>query len=236
MTPLKLYQIFKKKESLYKNKNMGVPQNLNKLSVKNFKKLQKISDYFNTIWQNIDPELYIKLGFEKWKSFNLDKLDNPDLFQKYKSVDKLWKMGYNKIDEDVLKKSISYIKNQKNYFNDEIIKQPIKDYIKNKIDPIFLCYLIEQKYIILTGEEKSLLSYFLNDYDEIKFMMYKKYHYIKEKFEMSENKEKPYMDDPKKKKKKEGDTQTENLIYGNDDPIDEKRKKKEDYKENKLNE
>jgi len=49
---------------------------------------------------------------------------------------------------------------------------------------------------------------------------------------MSKKTDKEYLDDPKKKKTK---LQTENLLYG-DETIEEKKKKEEDYKKNKLNE
>ena len=47
---------------------------------------------------------------------------------------------------------------------------------------------------------------------------------------MKENKE-PYMDAPKKKKQVK-----DQLLYGDGDTLAEKKKKKKDYKDNKLNE
>lgn len=51
---------------------------------------------------------------------------------------------------------------------------------------------------------------------------------------MSEKKDAPYMDDPKKDKKDEN-KQTETLIY-NGETLAEKKKKKKEYQENNLNE
>ncbi|MFW6046539.1 MAG: hypothetical protein ACOCP4_01970 [Candidatus Woesearchaeota archaeon] len=52
---------------------------------------------------------------------------------------------------------------------------------------------------------------------------------------MTEKKDKDnYMDDPKKNKK-DGESQTENLIYDGE-TIDEKKKKKKEYQDKNLNE
>lgn len=53
---------------------------------------------------------------------------------------------------------------------------------------------------------------------------------------MAEKKNSEYMDDPKKNKQN-GESQTENLIYGDDVKTNsEKSEEKEKYKNNKLNE
>lgn len=177
-----VYKKFKEAEAIKKCKPVDY-SHYKKISEKNKQKLNNMADMFNTIYQNINVLDYVCIGFDLWKSFNLSKIDDKKIFDKYKALDKK-KKRETEIDEKTIKKSIDYIKlNYNDIFNycenrNGVIKQPIFDYIKNTIDPIVLSFLIEKKYIKLNDEEKALLSYFMINYTTIKFNMYKNYNFL----------------------------------------------------------
>lgn len=183
-TAYDIYVKFKQMESLCKNKNVNIPKNLDRLSQEKINKLAKVADYFNTIWQNIDVESYLKIGFEKWKSFDIDKLDDKRIFRKYISNDKKIKNNFEEISTTDINKSIIHIQsnagNAMEYCNDnKIIRDPINDFVQNKIDPITLMFLIEKRYLYpVREEEKLIISQFLNNYQDIKHVMYKHYEFI----------------------------------------------------------
>lgn len=182
-TAYDVYVKFKKMESLYKNKGFKIPNDLGKLSQEKINKLEKVSNYFSTIWQNIDIDEYLKIGFEKWKSFNIDKIDDERIFRKYVSNDKKIKNNFENISTNDIQKSIDHIKsyygNVVAYCTDsKIIRNPINDFVQNKIDPITLSFLVEKRYISLREEEKLIISQFMNNYNDIKRIMYKHYDFI----------------------------------------------------------
>ncbi|MFW5848086.1 MAG: hypothetical protein ACOCVF_04150 [bacterium] len=178
-----IYVKFKEIEGIHKN----IPSSysgMDRLSKDNRNKLQKMADHFNTIWQNIDIDNYLKVGFDMWKSFNINKIDDPRIIQKYKRLDKKRKINFDDIsDEDILK-SINYIKQNYNdvmdYCNDDnFIRLPVSDYVAGKIDAIILMFLIEKKYLShLQEEEKMMVFYFIDNYENIKYKMYEKYEFI----------------------------------------------------------
>lgn len=183
-TAYDIYVKLKRAESLHKNRTVRVPSDLSKLSQNKINKLQRMADYFNTVWQNIDIDSYLKIGFEKWKSFDIDKLDDERIFRKYVSNDKKSKHNFEKISTDDISKSLEYIRNvadnAMDYCNDrKIIRNPINDYVQNKIDSITLMFLVEKKYLHpIHEEEKLIISQFLNNYNDIKHIMYKHYEFI----------------------------------------------------------
>lgn len=174
-----IYVIYKKVEAYHKNKEYKQPKNLNSLSKENKEKLEKMSGYFNTIYHNINPKVYMHIGFKLWKTFGINKMDDPKIHQKYISFDKKMKREYNP-DKKRVKSSINYINSFDDVFeycnNGEVIREPVKDYIQNKMDCVTLCFLLEKRIMKpLNGEEKNMLSYFINNYTEIKQNMYSKY-------------------------------------------------------------
>ena len=183
-TAYDIYLKFKEIESQYKGIEFKAPKSLQKLSQEKINKLQKIADFFNTIWQNISIDDYLKVGFEKWKSFNIDRLDDERIIRKYISNDKKKKWGFDEITTDDILKSISYIKeNYQNVVdyckNDRVVRAPINDFVANKIDALTLVFLIEKKYLYpLNEEEKMFIHHFYSNYTEIKQKMYGKYDFI----------------------------------------------------------
>lgn len=181
-----IYRIFKEQESIYKNKKLNDNISISKLSDNHLKKLELIATYFNTKWHNINVHLYIGLGFNTWKSFNINMLDNDRLFRLYKSYDKKIKFGFEDISIEDIQKSIDFIINTYDniteYCNSlkSVIKQPIYDYVNNNIDCIVLSFLIESGKLQITEEEKLFMSYFVDNYENIKYVMYKNYKFINE--------------------------------------------------------
>jgi len=179
-----IYIKFKEIEGIYKNIPSVSYSGMGKLSNENRNKLQKIADYFNTIWQNIDIDEYLKVGFENWKSFNINKIDDDRIIEKYKRKDKKKRINYDVISNNEILKSIDYIKqnyeNIINYCDDNnFVRRPVQDYIYGKIDVIVLIFLIENKYLHMIGsEEKMFLSYVYDNYEIIKYKMYEKYDFI----------------------------------------------------------
>jgi len=182
VTPGDVYMSFIRQKEIYHNKKLN--PNISRLSKENFDKLQKMADYFSTIYQNIDMDVYIATGFELWKTFNISKIDDKRIFEKYKSNDKRKKRNFSNISTEEIEKSITYIhSNYGNLFeyckNDVIIRRPINDYIHNKIDGLTLIFLVEKKYIrSFNEEEKPLISYIISNYTDMKHRMYKYYEYL----------------------------------------------------------
>ncbi|MFW6002321.1 MAG: hypothetical protein ACOCQD_03190 [archaeon] len=179
-----IYVKFKEIEGIHKSIPSVSYSGMNRLSEENRNKLQKMADYFNTIWQNIDIDNYLKIGFDMWKSFNINKIDDPRIIQKYKRLDKKRKINFEDISNDDIIKSINYIKKNysdpMNYCNDSnFIRTPVNDYVTGKIDAIMLMFLIEKKYLSsLQEEEKMMVYYFVDNYESIKYKMYEKYEFI----------------------------------------------------------
>jgi len=170
-----VYKKFKEIESQVKN----IPLNFNysKLSSKNKDMLEHMADLFNTVYQNINIDAYIRTGFKLWKRFDISKLNDSRVFEKYKSDDKRYKRNFNPDKKTIMKSMIYIKKNYTDLYNycksGGMVRQPIHDYLQNLIDPVVLCYLIEKKYLKLNNEEINFLSYFNNNYVDIKSNMYK---------------------------------------------------------------
>lgn len=180
-----IYHIYKKVEFNKKGKDFKKSPDINRLSNENIERLQIIADYFNTIWQNIDPEMYIQCGFKIWKNFKIENFHDERVFRKFKALDKKEKIEYEEITEERILYSISYINNKYKSVDNfckssNIIRPPIAEYIKNNIDTFTLVYIIENNLGGLREEEKIFLSNVLNNYDDIKYKMYKNHKLIKE--------------------------------------------------------
>lgn len=179
-----IYVKFKEQESIYKGKKLSVPKSIDRLSHKKAQKLQKVADRFNTIWQNIDIDSYIYNGFETWKTFSVEGLDNERLMRIYKSKDKKQKLGFDQVDKEDIKKSVEYInkteKKPEVYCDDRhVIRDPIHDYVKNRIDCITFMFLVEEGHLgHLKEEEKMLVPYIMINYESIKYSMYRNYDLI----------------------------------------------------------
>ena len=68
-----IYIAFRKAQSLAKNRGYRIPKDWdnhfnNKMKPTDRDNLQKITDYFNTKWQNINPQKYFEAGFDIYKT------------------------------------------------------------------------------------------------------------------------------------------------------------------------
>lgn len=183
-TPLSVYQKYIEQKNIKSGKNQKIPKTINKLNKENFDKLEKISNYFNTIYQNINIDEYISTGFEIFENLKISHLDDNRIFQRYKNKDKKKKRDFDVIDDYQINKSLDHIKhNYENLLdyckNENVIRQPILDYSQNKIDAVTLIFLIERKHLRnIRDEERMFVSYVLRNYVEIKHIMYNKYEFI----------------------------------------------------------
>ena len=183
-----IYTLYKQIECTKKDKKQTISWSKfkSKASKDKLIKLETISNYFNTIWHNINIETYINIGFDLWKTFSIDKIDDKKIINKYKTLDKQNKRKV-KISNDKIKRSIDFISNYNIPLNEycckpETISYVITDYLNNNIDVITLIYLIENGFKKINNIEHMLLSYLRDNYDEIKFNMYKKHKFIKQEF------------------------------------------------------
>lgn len=168
---ISVYNFYKKAESKCKNKPYKEPKNFelvwNRLSDDNKQIIQTLSDYFNTKWYNINPELYFLSGFKKWKSFNWSMSLRKEVMQKYISSDKSRKRN-DDINNNI-KESIEYIKENYDsiFYYCEVVygnlSAPVIDYLRSKISGALLYWLISNKYLILTEQDNSYIMHLMNN-------------------------------------------------------------------------
>lgn len=179
ITPYDVYIVFKNVESEIKKKGyrLNTWENLskNKLNKSSRDNLQLAADYFNTVWQDIDIEDYMRTGFSLFKTFNFKSLLNPKIIKRYIHNDKTKKRKIS-IDDKMFVKSFKFVKNKidkttisdilKEYGRDK--EQAIQDYLYNKIDGGFLFYLICLGYINIEHADIDRLCYIKWNFNELK--------------------------------------------------------------------
>lgn len=163
-----VYKYYKRAEVMYKNKPYKEPKNieksLNRLSDENKEIIQTLSDYFNTKWYSINPELYFLSGFRLWKSFSWSMALRREVIKKYISSDKTYKRKPYTAHE-----STEYIKRKygdiKTYceLKDGKISQPVVDYMRSTISGLLLYYLIDKGYLKLTEQDSLYIMYIDDD-------------------------------------------------------------------------
>jgi len=149
----------------------------NKMEKKNKECLELITKFFNTKWQNIDPEVYFRTGFEVYRSgFTYTKFFDKILLKHYITKDKVEKINTTSIFDD-FEKSAKYVdsiieggKTSKiiRYANrlDGVQPVAVSDYIKNRIGKFFLIYLVEKGFITLTHNQMLQIPYVTTDYND----------------------------------------------------------------------
>jgi len=179
----KIYFEFRKAQADFNNRGYRMPKNFEehfnaKFSEANKKALIKITGWFITKWNNIDPYKYFMCGFELFnKRFTYTKFFNDKIILLYKTKDKNEKRDIH-ITKQAMIKSGLFVKKwmEKNsktldeYINTREGYQriAIKHYLDNKIDAAFLVFLI-QKGMILTDSERSMIPYVQKKYRKIVF-------------------------------------------------------------------
>ena len=179
----KIYVQFRKAQADHFNRGYRLPKNFtehfnSKFSEQNKKALIKVTGWFMTKWQMIDPYRYFQCGFELHdKRFSYMKFFNEKILLLYKTRDKIQKREIQ-ITKEIIVKSAKFVKM---FMEDNRItlneymslragnqRLAIDHYLKNHIDASFLVYLI-RKGMILTDTERSVIPYVQKNYRKIIF-------------------------------------------------------------------
>ncbi len=177
------YHAFRKAQADFNNRGYRMPKDFEKhfnekLAEQNKKKLIKITGWFITKWQNIDPYTYFKCGFDlHGKNFTYMKFFHEKILLLYKTRDKNEKREV-RITKQNLINSAKFVKkwmDKNNATLDEYIRTregnqriAVDHYLKNKIDATFLVYLM-QRGMFLTDTERSVIPYVQKNYRKITF-------------------------------------------------------------------
>jgi hypothetical protein len=175
-----IYRRFRRAQSIAKGTGYRLPNNfeshLIKMTDSNRAALYKITDHFNTKWNNVDPELYFNSGFELYPNFTYTKFFDPRILKLYIHKDKALKR-----DKDLTKKSliksvsfvkkfmaINHIKSFTVYcFSSHENKHlPVLHYLSNDVDGYFITWLLYSQLLHLSEDEKALVPYVIKKYRE----------------------------------------------------------------------
>jgi len=179
----KIYIAFRKSQAEYNNRGYRLPKDFEKhfntkMSENNKKALIKITGWFLTKWQNIDPNLYFQCGFQLYeKNFSYMKFFKDKIILLYKTRDKNKKREI-KITKKGLADSAIFVKKWMNKNNASLLEYintregnqriAVDHYTKNKIDASFFVFLM-RKGMILTDNERSVIPYIQKNYRKITF-------------------------------------------------------------------
>jgi hypothetical protein len=165
----------------------------NRLSDKNLLQIDKTAMYFNTVYSNIDLDMYMQCGFKLWKTFNPSRFLDERIIEEYKNQDKKFKRTIKVTKEDI-DSSFEYIGMpldeychliSSSYKNHLIIS----GYIKNRIHSVIIVYCLYNRLIRFDDLQRDYVYNILNNYDEWVSLMYKWEDYIKQKNEEYRNEE-----------------------------------------------
>ncbi len=136
--------------------------------------LDTITKFFNTKWQNIDPDEYFSAGFAIFKTFSYHQFLNPKVMNFYIDRDKMKKRTLMGCKSDIIKfnkfiqvehKCVTY----QDYcaMKSGELSQPIADFLSNKIGKYALTHLIYRKFLILQDHERGLISIITSNYRDL---------------------------------------------------------------------
>lgn len=154
------YPSDKKWESIYK-----------RLSSENKYNIETLVKYLNTVWQNINLERYIEVGFRLWKTFSYKHLLREEIINKYKELDKSKKR--KNVKNTTLRSSFQFIVYNRfslSYYGsikDDGFSLAISDYLQGHIDALIVVYMLEKRYLQI-NTEYSFIPYIVDKYDEIR--------------------------------------------------------------------
>lgn len=182
-----IYCLYRKVQSRVKERGYRLPKDWdshfnNKLKDNQRENLQKLTDFFNTKWQNIDPERYFEAGFQIYKNFTYHQFFDKKVIEMYKRLDKLQKRDIEASKKSIID-NVKYVLTQiedddklqmwgplKCYSrikDSEYISKPINDYIDNKISTVFLTWLIYERMFVISDVERAMIPYVTENYREI---------------------------------------------------------------------
>jgi hypothetical protein len=184
ITPYDVYCAFNKA----RNKRIVSEEKYrNRLSEKNLLQIDKTAMYFNTVYSNIDLDMYMQCGLKLWKTFNPSRFLDERIIEEYKNQDKRHKRSINVSKEDI-DRSFEYIGMPLDEYC-SVISSSYKDhliisgYIKNKIHSVIVVYCLYNRLIRFDDLHRDYVYNILNNYDEWVSLMYKWEDYIKQKNE-----------------------------------------------------
>lgn len=179
-TTFDVFLEYKKAEEYVKSKKCRMPKNWNdylqnKISKSNREILETITNYFNTIWQDIDIYQYMIIGFTLYKNFTIKNFLNSKILNHYIKKDKSKKINDIDLNVETLKKSLKYLKNEINglTLHDKFVyyanqkEMVINDYCHNKINLALVVWLIMDNYLILEDVDIDRIPYLKQRYDII---------------------------------------------------------------------
>ena len=173
-----IYCIYRKVQANKNNRGYRLPKDwddyyTNKLAPDSQRILTMLKDYFNTKWCDISIERYFEAGFNVYKNLSYKQMLDKRIIKEYIRLDKVEKINDNLSKKSIIS-SVKFVFSEYNSFEEycnitynNYMRQPIKDYIDNKISIGFMVYLIKFGFIKLNEEEKSLLPNIMENYRRI---------------------------------------------------------------------
>lgn len=181
-TPEDIYVCFRKAQAEANNRGYRIPKDFEKhlnerMSDKNKNTLILVTSWFLTKWKEIDPFMYFQCGFELYKTFTYANFTDPKIVMLYIQKDKNIKR-YNRLSKKRIINSLKFIKG---YIADNGILSfniycmtyqsnrslPVTHYLENKIDKFFMVWMIKEKMVLLTDDERSIMPYIVESYRQI---------------------------------------------------------------------
>jgi hypothetical protein len=179
--PLDIYVAFRRAQSNILNRGFRIPKDFDKhlnskMSKSNKDALILATGYFNTKWQNINPEVFFDCGFELFKKFTYVQFFDERVMNMYKAKDKNRKREME-VNKEKLKESSAFVqkfmasnemKSLKEYCrrrNGESLIV-VEHYLKGHIDKYFFVYLIDKRLILLNEDDKTMIPYIIEQYRE----------------------------------------------------------------------
>lgn len=180
-----VYVSFRHAQGIAKGKHTRLPKSwddfkCNKMSPTNLAYLNKTVDMFNTVYHNVDLNLYMATGFDIYKGFSYHQFLDPKIIELYKRKVKQ-KQRKQLIDKATVKDSFIHIKRfmtGKDVINgynriqtyckmkDGHQSVVVRDYHTGAIDRNVLTYFLYKKYLTLNDDERSVLGVFVQNYRE----------------------------------------------------------------------
>jgi hypothetical protein len=141
--------------------------------------LDTLVDYFNTKWQNVDPETYMSIGFELFKlRFTYRQFLNKKILLHYIQKDKIIKREIG-LTQEQIKESVDFIKRyvigdsigskllRYCSMKDGMMSLPVKHYLENKISKAFIAFIMWYGYYTPTEDELNKMPYVSAHYRDI---------------------------------------------------------------------
>lgn len=161
-----------------------------KMQLKQKEKLVLLTKMFVTVYQNIDVNRYMELGFELWKKFTYNHFGDERLLNYYIQKDKNRKLEIStnkKLITASAKFIIRYcqdndIKSLKEYCRkrENFKSIPVVHYIHGNIDNILMTYLIYKRYILLDEDDKQTLTFIVERFRTLKANMFEIIDFLEE--------------------------------------------------------